>query len=108
MIKSINNYSGIILASRIRDTVKKIKNNNLIKNTISRDNLWVSETPQIFKYGILKKCYEKDLKFSKYTDESELLENNGFEVRIFENNAYNNKITTKKDLEIYKLLLKNV
>jgi len=108
MIKSINNYSGIILASKIQDTVKKIKNNNLVKNTIGRDNLWISETPQIFRYSILKKCYEMDLKFFRYTDESELLEHNGFRVRIFENNQYNNKITTKKDLEIYKLLFKNV
>ena len=82
MIKSINNYSGIILASKIQDTVKKIKNNNLVKNTIGRDNLWISETPQIFRYSILKKCYEMDLKFFRYTDESELLENNGFRVGV--------------------------
>ena len=87
---------------------KRIKNSKSISDTINRDGLWVSETPQIFKYAALKKCYESDKRFSQYTDESELLEKNGFKVRVFENDGYNNKITTKKDLRMYELLLKDV
>lgn len=108
MIELIGNFSGIVLASKIHDTIKRIKNSKSISDTINRDGLWVSETPQIFKYAALKKCYENDKRFAQYTDESELLEKNGFKVRVFKNDGYNNKITTKKDLRIYELLLKNV
>ena len=60
------------------------------------------------RYSVLKKCYETDSDFSKYTDEAQLLENNGYRVKIFENNEYNKKITTKEDLNMYKILFKNV
>jgi len=33
------------------------------------------------------------------------MERNNFKVKIFENLEYNNKITTKKDFDIYKKLL---
>jgi len=70
--------------------------------------LWLAETPQIFKYSALKKCYSNSIDFSSYTDECQLMERNNFKVKIFENLEYNNKITTKKDFDIYKKLLRHV
>ena len=99
---------GIILASKIQDTVKKASGKNLINETVERDKLWCAETPQIFTYSSLKKCYESDLKFTEYTDEAQLLEKNGYKVKLYENNKFNLKITTKEDLNMYKLLLRNV
>ncbi|MEC9381987.1 MAG: 2-C-methyl-D-erythritol 4-phosphate cytidylyltransferase [Thermodesulfobacteriota bacterium] len=108
MIKSMGKYQGIILASKIQDTVKKASGKNLINKTVERDKLWCAETPQIFTYSSLKKCYESDLKFTEYTDEAQLLEKNGYKVKLYENNKFNLKITTKEDLNMYKLLLRNV
>ena len=108
MSKSLGKNHGIILASKVRDTIKKTAGSDLINKTLKREKLWHSETPQIFKYSVLKKCYETDSDFSKYTDEAQLLENNGYRVKIFENNEYNKKITTKEDLNMYKILFKNV
>ena len=108
MSKSLGKNHGIILASKVRDTIKKTAGSDLINKTLKRETLWHSETPQIFKYSVLKKCYETDSDFSKYTDEAQLLENNGYRVKIFENNEYNKKITTKEDLNMYKILFKNV
>lgn len=107
IIKNIKNAHGIIVASKVNDTVKKEMDNSISK-TINRKNLWLAETPQIFKYSSLKKCYLEKNRIKSYTDESQLLEKKGFKIKLYENLEYNSKITTLKDLTIYKKLLKNV
>ena len=107
IIQQIKNNSGIIVGSKIQDTIKTISGNSL-RGTVNRDKLWVAETPQIFKYSALKKCYLNSIDFTSYTDECQLMERNNFKVKIFENLEYNNKITTKKDFDVYKKLLRYV
>ena len=107
IILEIKNNSGIIVGSKIQDTIKTAKGNSL-KGTINRDGMWLAETPQIFKYNALKKCYSNEIDFNSYTDECQLMEENKFKVKIYENLEYNNKITTKKDFDIYKKLLRYV
>ena len=107
IIKNLNQYSGTVVASKIYNTVKSVKNNSILK-TLDRSELWVSETPQIFKYKALASCYKKDGGKFKYTDEAELLEKNRFKIKIYDNKEFNMKITTKEDLKIYKQLLRNV
>jgi 2-C-methyl-D-erythritol 4-phosphate cytidylyltransferase len=107
IIKNIDSYDGIILGSRVADTVKKAKE-KVVGKTLDRNNLWIAQTPQIFKYEVLYKCYSSKINFESFTDESQLLEMNHFKVKIYENFEYNNKITTEKDLSIYKRLLENV
>tara|TARA_B100000519_G_scaffold5403_1_gene4922 strand:+ start:556 stop:1242 length:687 start_codon:yes stop_codon:yes gene_type:complete len=105
--KEIKGSHGIILASKITDTIKENRKGTILQ-TIDRKSLWKAQTPQIFKYSALEKCYSNKIDFQSYTDESQLLEKNNFKIKIYENLEYNNKITTKKDLSIYKKLLKDV
>ena len=107
VIEESKNFHGIIVAAKIQDTVKKIQK-TFVAKTIKRDNLWLAETPQIFKYSVLKKCYANKKKLKPYTDESQLLEQNGYKIKFYENLEYNNKITTKKDMAVYKKLLIDV
>ena len=74
--------------------------------TLSRINLYLSQTPQVFKTSSLVKGYNNIKKINKFTDESEMLEKNGFKIKSFLNTGDNLKITTKDDLEIFKKLLK--
>jgi len=105
--KGLGQFSGAVVASKIYDTVKNVKNNSISK-TLDRSELWVSETPQIFKYKALASSYKKDSRKFKYTDEAELLEKNKFKIKIYQNKEFNMKITRKDDLKIYKQLLCNV
>ncbi len=91
-----------------KDTIKIIKRNNLIAETIPRDNVWLTQTPQAFKYKILKKAYEKAHK-DKYhaTDDASLLERIGQKVKMVEGSYENIKITTPEDIIIAKALMKN-
>jgi len=107
LINQMKGFSGLIVASKIQDTIKSAQNISIDK-TVDRDGLWLAETPQIFRYNILKKCYSGKISYKSCTDESQLLEKNNFRVKVYENLEYNNKITTRKDLEIYKKLIRDV
>ncbi|MEZ4822690.1 MAG: 2-C-methyl-D-erythritol 4-phosphate cytidylyltransferase [Ignavibacteria bacterium] len=39
----------------VAETVKRINNNGIVKETIDRNNLRTIQTPQAFRYDILKK-----------------------------------------------------
>ena len=105
-----NNTVGGILASPVRDTMKRSVNNknskNVISNTESRDNLWHALTPQMFRIGELKSaiyhCLEKGITI---TDESSALEATGKEVELVEGSMNNIKITQQSDFEMATLLL---
>ena len=57
----------------------------------------------MFNQEILEKVYEKRLNvIHEFSDEAALVEDLGYDVRIFENKNLNTKITTKEDLGIVK------
>ena len=92
--------TGAAAASvKITDTIKSVGENNIIKNTVSRDFLWAVQTPQIFK----KDIYLQALKNCKnnVTDDCAILENAGHPVSIVECSKYNIKITDTQDLNFF-------
>jgi 2-C-methyl-D-erythritol 4-phosphate cytidylyltransferase len=104
LINTAQKYGEVIPGIKINETVKKQKK-GVITGTIDRNNLWLIQTPQAFRYKILKKAYEKAGRRNNFTDESSVVENSGFKVRIIEGNKYNTKITCPEDLKVLKKLL---
>ena len=94
---------GCVVGKKIYDTIKKVNEDLLIVETISRDSIWISQTPQAFCLKTLINCYSKG--FDNFTDEASLLESNKHDVKIIESVNTNIKITTKKDLQITEQLL---
>jgi 2-C-methyl-D-erythritol 4-phosphate cytidylyltransferase/2-C-methyl-D-erythritol 2,4-cyclodiphosphate synthase len=91
-----------------KDTIKIIKRNNLVSSTIPRNNVWLTQTPQAFKYEVLKKAYEKAHKDKFHgTDDASLVERIGQKVKMVEGSYGNIKITTPEDIIIAKALMKN-
>ena len=88
-----------IMAIPVSDTIKKVdKNNNIIKTT-SRDEMWLAQTPQMFRFGILynslKHCVSNKI---NVTDESQAIEILGHECAVVRGKPYNIKITEDIDL----------
>lgn len=100
LLKFCLKFGSVIPALPVPDTVKEIKINSVINRTISRENLMLAQTPQVFRYGEMMKSYEKAIR-DKYngTDESSILEYSGKKVRIIEGEKNNIKITTKEDIK---------
>lgn len=91
----------------IQETVKEIEGDTVLK-TLPRERLFVSQTPQAFQHGILKKAYEMaDEEDSRtLTDESMMVERAGFVVAIVPGEKYNIKITEPGDLQIAEYYLR--
>ena len=94
---------GCVVGKKIHDTIKKVNDDLLISETINRDSIWISQTPQAFCLKTLMNCYAKG--FDNFTDEASLLESNKHDVKIIESSNTNIKITTKKDLKLVKQFL---
>jgi len=85
-----------------RDPIKQVDDSSLgkfIEKTIDRSVLWAGQTPQMFRYGLLKQCLidcvEKGL---VVTDEASALEQMGYQPIIVEGSSSNLKITYPADL----------
>lgn len=93
-----------ILAVPITATLKRVEKGQ-IKKTVSRENLWAAQTPQVFQRKLLLDAYSKrgDL---QPTDDAQLLEQLGHPVSVVACSEMNVKITTKDDLKLARQLLK--
>ena len=103
--KSINgckNYDGCILALPSTDTIKVV-NEYVVQETIDRDKVWLTQTPQVFWKNQLLKAYNQNSTLD-ITDESTLMEAAGFSVKVIDGDINNFKITNNFDWEIFKLV----
>ena len=101
----LRNLSSAIFARPIADTLKRAEDGS-IKTTVSRDNLWGAQTPQMAKPSVLlhalQTCSDKGI---GVTDEASALEAVGERVSLVEGPAYNIKITRADDLFMASALL---
>lgn len=72
--------------------------------TFDRNKVWLVQTPQCFNIKILREAYLQDYQ-TKFTDDSSVVENFGYEISLIEGDRYNIKITNKIDLALAELLL---
>lgn len=100
-----------ILATPITSTVKRVSDDLKVLETVSRDQLWLAQTPQAFQKNVLVDAYQnysEQLKPNKIepTDEAQLLEICGHPVTVVSGSPLNIKITTKSDLARAKANIK--
>lgn len=105
-IKAAYRHGASIAAMPPKDTIKEIRG-RFIKKTIPRNTLVSVQTPQVFKYDILKRAFEAAAKdVFRSTDEAALVERLGVKIIPTQGSYENIKITTKEDLAIAELILK--
>ncbi|MSV30468.1 MAG: 2-C-methyl-D-erythritol 4-phosphate cytidylyltransferase [Bryobacterales bacterium] len=93
------------------DTVKRVnraQNRGKISATIPRDRLVLAQTPQVFRYDLLKRAFaEARADGFTGTDESSLVERlDEVEVSVVMGSDRNIKITRPTDMELARLFLK--
>ncbi len=92
-----------ICALPVRDTVKKVSN-NIIINTVPRDNLYLAHTPQVFERELLLKALKDAVnKNITVTDEASACEIAGIKTAVVVSNYENIKVTYLEDLEVVNL-----
>jgi 2-C-methyl-D-erythritol 4-phosphate cytidylyltransferase len=93
------------------DTVKQVErtaDGALIKTTIPRASIVMAQTPQGFRYAMLKKAFD-DAASDGFlgTDEASLIERAGLPVVVVMGSAHNIKITTPADMELAEFYLRS-
>ena len=104
LLTSALKYGEVIPGIKIDETVKR-ENKGIVTGTIDRDNLWTVQTPQVFRYSVLKKSYKKAGRKNDFTDEAGLVERAGYNVRLIKGSRDNIKITTQEDLRTLKKIM---
>ncbi len=106
VIDEASQKGSAILAIPCVDTVKQIER-NLVVATLPRDRIVLVQTPQAFRYAILKEGFERAKMDHFYaTDESCLVERLGYEVSVLRGSETNIKITKPSDLPIAELYMR--
>jgi 2-C-methyl-D-erythritol 4-phosphate cytidylyltransferase len=110
VIQAAQKYGAAIAGMPAVDTVKQVDRTAegaVITATIPRERIVMAQTPQGFRYGVLKKAFD-DANADGFlgTDEASLLERAGGEVAVVMGSSRNIKITTPSDLELAEFFLK--
>lgn len=100
-----NDAIGGLLALPLADTLKRSNNENRVSATIPRNDLWQAQTPQMFRYGTLKKALTEFIGIP--TDEAEAIEALGLCPKLVMGELQNLKVTYPQDLAILSVLLAN-
>lgn len=94
-----------IAGVRAKDTMKRVEA-GVIQETVDRSTLWMIQTPQAFRFDVLKRAEDNAERDGFLgTDESMLVEREGMDVHIVESSYENVKITTKEDLVFGEAIL---
>ena len=97
---------GAILASPVRDTMKRSNHSGNIDHTVDREALWHALTPQMFKTESLTRTLTDALAAGAIiTDEASAFEWAGFQPGLVQGYADNIKITQPEDLALAEFYL---
>jgi 2-C-methyl-D-erythritol 4-phosphate cytidylyltransferase len=94
---------GGILAVPVADTLKRADAAQRVAATEPRDGLWQAQTPQMFRYGLLREALQK---CRAVTDEAGAIEALGLQPKLVRCDATNLKVTYPADLALAAMILR--
>ena len=110
VIEGVKKHGAAIAGMPAVDTVKQVErtaDGALITATIPRERVVMAQTPQGFRFELLRKAFDEATADGFMgTDEASLLERSGREVAVVMGSPRNIKITTPSDMELAEFFLK--
>lgn len=106
LIAGVIEFGTAVPGTPVTDTIKRVDQNKIVKETPDRSTLFAVQTPQCFRVDWIQKAYELAIASNHFgTDDSALCENAGFPVKIIDGERENFKITWAEDLQKAQQLL---
>lgn len=105
-IEKVIEKKAVSAMTKTIDTIKQVDEKGKIIKTLERSKLYNTQTPQAFEYNLIKFAHEK-LQNKNFTDDAGMIEYLGKDVYMVEGDYRNIKITTKSDLALAEIYLKN-
>lgn len=98
-------YEGALVAVPVKDTVKVVEG-GFVTATPPRVGLWLAQTPQAFRYGVIRAAHEvAEAEGFLGTDDASLVERLGDRVHVVIGDYRNIKITTPEDMILAEAFL---
>jgi len=109
VIEAVKKYDAAIAGIPAVDTVKQVDrtaDGAVVIATVPRERMVLAQTPQGFRFGLLKKAFDEAAADGFMgTDEASLIERSGSPVHVVMGSPRNMKITTPADLELAEFFL---
>ena len=100
-------FGAAVPALRVKETVKRVDPEGIVRETVAREHLWLAQTPQAFEFQLLYRAYRQSQSDNFVgTDDASLVERLGERVCIVEGSSDNIKITTPEDLDLARSILR--
>ena len=104
-IASASRIGACVVGVPVKDTIKEVEG-GMIQGTPQRQRLWQAQTPQAFRYGLIRDAHERALAEGWLgTDDASLVERLGLPVAMVTGDYRNIKITTPEDLLLARAFL---
>ena len=111
VIRAAQKYGAAIAALPAVDTVKQVErtaDGALITATLPRERVVLAQTPQGFRYDVLKKAFDEAAADGFVgTDEASLVERSGHAVAVVMGSPINMNTMAPADMELAEFYLKN-
>lgn len=91
-----------VVAVKSRDSIRQLKGG--ISTALTRDEIYLVQTPQTFQAAQLKKAYQQPFD-PKFTDDASVVEETGIKINLIYGSYQNIKITFAEDITIAELLM---
>lgn len=104
-IQECSKYQAVETVIPMVDTVIKSEDGTKLDSVKNRNELYQVQTPQTFKYSLIKKAH-LICKDNLVSDDAQLIKNMGINVHLVIGSRTNIKITNKEDLELFKSIKK--
>lgn len=109
LIKAGKEHAAATLAHPAIATIKRATQEGVVMQTLQRDELWETQTPQMVRYDILEKGLEKiATKSFAVTDDVSIAELMGYPVKLVKGSRFNIKLTTPEDLLLAPAIYKSL
>jgi len=111
VVEEVKKHGAAIAGLPAVDTIKQVEraaDGAIITSTIPRERVVQAQTPQGFRYELIKRAFDSAAADGFMgTDEASLVERLGENVWVVMGSARNIKITTPADLELAEFLMKS-
>jgi 2-C-methyl-D-erythritol 4-phosphate cytidylyltransferase len=103
-LEAAKETGAAVAAVPVTDTIKFVREDEIVRQTLPRQNLRAVQTPQVFRIDVIKNTYQ--FVSGDVTDDASLVEKGGYKVKLYMGSYDNIKITKPEDLAVAEVLLK--
>ncbi|OQX87644.1 MAG: 2-C-methyl-D-erythritol 4-phosphate cytidylyltransferase [Candidatus Omnitrophica bacterium 4484_70.2] len=112
LIRYLRRYDAVTLGIPLREAIKQVEK-GVVKQSLERKNIYITQTPQGFRKDVLLEAYNK---FGKgkglrrgsrrevVDDETQFLERLGKKIKVIWGDVFNIKITYPQDLVLGEMI----